>query len=249
MADVDTRVPLSLHPDNIAALDGVDDDTRVFVNPAAEALEAAHTYLGSIYDVREAAFSDPTLTEPAALLKTDDHAMSKLEGVTRKLDGTVAQMGKTIKAYEAQLVAPVKEKAGAVVSTEIRAHLKAARNRIDIVRQAIKDGDDDIAASALGAPAILSGLTPEIHSVLLREYHEVRQPVVAKRVRALTAARDYLERHGPQVLKESIKAVGGVQVPIPARTARPSGIAPKDRRFTARSATPPPRSTGSTPDP
>ena len=224
MADVDTRVPLSLHPTNVTSMSDVDDDTRVFVNPAAEALEAAHTYLGSIYDVRQAAFSDPTLTEPAALLKTDDYAMAKLEAVTRKLDGTVAQMGKTIKAYEAQLVAPVKEKAGAVVSTEVRAHLKASADRINIIRQAIKDGDDDIAASALGAPAILSGLTPEIHSVLLREYHEVRQPVVAKRVRAMTAARDYLERHGPQVLKESIKAVGVIQIPIPGPDGKTLGF-------------------------
>ncbi|WP_298566621.1 hypothetical protein [uncultured Aliiroseovarius sp.] len=224
MADVDTRVPLSLHPDNITSMSDVDDDTRVFVNPAAEALEAAHTYLGSIYDVREAAFSDPTLTEPAALLKTDDHAMAKLEAVTRKLDGTLAAMGKTIKAYEAQLVAPVKEKAGAVVSTEIRAHLKVAPNRIDLVRQAIKNGDDEVACAALGGPAMLSGLTPEIHSVLLREYHEVRQPVVAKRVRAMTAARDYLEINGPRVLKEAIRAVGGVQVPIPGPDGKTVGF-------------------------
>lgn len=221
--NIDTRVPLSLHPDHITSMSDVDDDTRVFVNPAAEALEATHTYLASIHDYRDAAFSDPTLTEPAALLKTDDYAMGKLEAVTRKLDGTVAQMGKTIKAYEAQLVAPVKQKAAETVSTEIRAHLKAAPNRIDLVRQAIKDGDDDIAASALGAPAILSGLTPEIHSILLREYHEVRQPVVAKRVRAMTAARDYLERHGPQVLRESIKAVGGILVPIPGPDGKTLG--------------------------
>ncbi|WP_193746550.1 hypothetical protein [Ruegeria sp. ANG-R] len=47
-------------------LDGVDDDTAVFVAPAVEAFKGAHSYLTSIHVVREATFNDPTLTPEAA---------------------------------------------------------------------------------------------------------------------------------------------------------------------------------------
>ncbi|TMV82980.1 hypothetical protein FGG78_23420 [Thioclava sp. BHET1] len=220
---VDTRFSPSLHPRNISALDGVDDMTAPLVADATEALEGACSYLAAVHDYRAAAFSDPTLTEPAALLKTDDFAMGKLPGVTKRFDGAMARFDTTIAAYERDLVAPVKQKAGEVISTEVRAHLKASPNRVDIVRQAIQDGDDEIAASALGAPAILSGLTPEIHRVLLREYHIARSPVVAQRLKALTSAKAYLEAHGTKVLAEAVKAVGGIQVPVVSADGKTRG--------------------------
>lgn len=225
MADqIFTQVSPALHKDNIAALDGYNDETAPLVADAAEALDAAYGYLGSIYDYRAAAFSDPTLTEPAALLKTDDFAMGKLPTITKKFDAAVARFDTTIQSYERELAAPVKQKAAETVSTEIRAHLKASPNRIDLVRQAIRDGDDEVACAALGGPAMLSGLTPEIHRVLLVEYHTARQPVIAQRLRALRSAKGYLEQHGGKVLAEAVKAVGGIQVPIPGADGKNAGF-------------------------
>ncbi|WP_284165822.1 hypothetical protein [Frigidibacter sp. SD6-1] len=213
MADqIDTRISPALHSANIANLDGYTDETAPLVASATEALDAAYGYLSGIHDLRAAAFADPTLTPEAALLKTDDHARAKLAGVTSKIDSAVAQFEKTIGSYERDLAAPVKQKAGEVISTEVRAHLKASPNRIDLVRKAIADGDDEVAASALGAPPMLSGLTPEIHRVLLVEYHTARQPVIAQRLRALRSAKTYLENHGGKVLAEAVKAVGGLPV-------------------------------------
>lgn len=185
--------------------------------------EGACTFLTAVYDYRAAAFSDPTKTEPAALLATDDFAASKLPSVTKRFDAAIAQFDTTIASYERELVAPVKQKAGETVSTEVRAHLKASPNRIDIVRQAIRDGDDEVACAALGGPAMLSGLAPEIHRVLLREYHMARSPVVAQRLKALTSAKAYLEAHGGKVLSEAVRAVGGIQVPIPGPDGKTTG--------------------------
>jgi hypothetical protein len=67
MAEVDTRITPALPPDNIASLDGYSEATAPLVADAAEALEAAYTYLGSIHDVRAAAFADPTLTKEPTL--------------------------------------------------------------------------------------------------------------------------------------------------------------------------------------
>lgn len=225
MADnIDTRVTPALHPDNIAALDGVDDETQMFVAPATDALTAAYTYLGSIHDVRAAAFSDPTLTEPAALLRADDHARGKLEGVTRKLDAAVTQMGRTIASYEKDLLAPVTAKASVMVSTEIRAHLKAAPDRFEIVRKAIREGDHEVASAALGAPPMLSGLSPEMHRMLLIEYGAAREPAIAKRLTALRSAKAYLEANAGKLLSESERAVGVVQVPIPGPDGKTTGF-------------------------
>ncbi|WP_347313497.1 hypothetical protein [Defluviimonas sp. SAOS-178_SWC] len=223
MEDVDTRVPLSLHPDNIAALDGVDDDTRVFIAPATEALTAAHVYLASIYDYREAAFSDPTLTEPAALLKTDDYAMAKLEGVTRQMDGAIARFTTTIKSLESDLSASVKEQAGKMVSGEVRALMQKSPDRVGLLEKAVGEKDLDVLSAVCGAPPMLSGLSKEMHAHFTRLYNEMTKPEATKRLKALTAARSYLERHGPQVLKESIKAVGVIQIPIPGPDGKTLG--------------------------
>lgn len=219
MADVDTRITPALHPDNIASLDGYSEATAPLVADAAEALTAAYSYLGSIHDVRAAAFADPTLTKEAALLKADDHAQAKLAGVTRKFDATVARFGTTIASLEADLSASVKEQAGKMVSGEVRALMKASDNRIPLLEQALADKDDEVLSAVLGAPPMLSGLTREVHAVFLRKYNEQRKPETVKRLRALTSAKTYLERTGGLVLKEMVKAVGGLPVTDP-RTGR-----------------------------
>lgn len=220
---IDTRYTPSLHPRALTGLDGYSDETAPVIASATEALEGACTFLTAVYDYRAAAFSDPTKTEPAALLATDDFAASKLPSVTKRFDAAIAQFDKTIESYERELVAPVKQKAAETVSTEIRSHLKASPNRIDIVRQAIRDGDDEVACAALGGPAMLSGLTPEIHRVLLREYHMARSPVVAQRLKALSNAKAYLEDHGGKVLSEAVRAVGGIQVPVVSADGKTRG--------------------------
>lgn len=77
MADIDTHVAVDLHPDTFLSLPGVDDNTAPFIAPAVEAFDAAYKYIGSIYEVREAAFADPTLTQEGALLKADDFAKQR----------------------------------------------------------------------------------------------------------------------------------------------------------------------------
>ncbi|MCE8421700.1 hypothetical protein LZ190_24135 [Rhodovulum sulfidophilum] len=74
-------------------------------------------------------------------------------------------------------------------------------------------------SAVLGAPPMLSGLTREVHAVFLRKYNEQRKPETVKRLRALTSAKIYLEQQGGLVLKEMVKAVGGLPVTDP-RTGR-----------------------------
>jgi hypothetical protein len=219
MAEVDTRITPALHPDNIASLDGYNDSTAPLVADATEALEAAYGYLGGIHDVRAAAFADPTLTKEAALLKADDHAQAKLAGVTRKFDAAVARFGTTIASLEADLSASVKEQAGRTVSGEVRALMQKSNDRVGLMEKALAEGDDEVLSAVLGAPPMLSGLTKEIHAVFLRKYNEQRKPETMQRLRALQSAKTYLEQQGGLVLREMMKAVGGLPV-IDERTGK-----------------------------
>lgn len=219
MADVDTRITPALHPDNIASLDGYNDSTAPLVADATEALTAAYGYLGGIHDVRAAAFADPTLTKEAALLKADDHAQAKLAGVTRKFDAAVARFGTSIASLEADLSASVKAQAGERVSTEIRTLMKNSDNRMALMEQALADGDTEVCSAVCGASPLLSGFTREIHAVFVRRFNEKQKPETVQRLRALTSAKAYLEQQGGLVLKEMVKAVGGLPV-IDERTGK-----------------------------
>ncbi len=209
---INTSIIADLHPDTFRSQVGVDDDTAPFIAPAVEAFESAYSYLGSIYAVREAAFSDPTLTPEAALLRTDDHAAGKLAAVTQRFDNTIARFTTTIKSLESDLSASVKELASKAVSGEVRAHMKASKDRVKLMEQALAEKDDEVLSAVLGAPPMLSGLTRELHAVFLRAYNEQRKPETTKRLNALTAARTQLENKGGLVLSEMEKAVGTVPV-------------------------------------
>jgi len=208
MADIDTHVAVDLHPDTFLSLPGVDDSTAPFIAPAVEAFDAAYKYIGSIYEVREAAFADPTLTQEGALLKADDFAKQRLATVTKKIDGAVAQLTKTIDSYQAEMSANVKAQASSQVSGEVRSLMKASGDRVKMIEQAFADGEDDILTAVLGGPAVLSGLSKEMHAGFLRQYHEMKNPERAQRLKAMIAARTRLEQRGGLVLKEMVKAVG-----------------------------------------
>ena len=212
MADLDVNVAPDLHPDTFLNLDGVDSETAPLIAPAVEAFESAYSYIGGIHQFRKAAFSDPTLTPEGALLKTDDHAQAKLSAVTRKIDGAVAQLTKSITSLEADLSASVKEQAGRMVSGEVRALMQKSNDRVALLEKALADKDEEVLSAVLGAPPMLSGLTREVHAVFLRKYNEQRKPETTQRLRALTSAKTYLEQQGGLVLREMVKAVGTIPV-------------------------------------
>lgn len=219
MADVDTRITPALHPDNIASLDGYDDSTAPLVADATEALTAAYGYLSGIHDVKAAAMADPTLTPEAALLKTDDHAQAKLTAVTKKFDAAVARFGTTIASLEADLSASVKEQASRQVSGEVRALMLKSNDRVKLMEQAFADGDTEVISAVCGASPILSGFDKKLHAVFVRRFNEQQKPETVQRLRALTSAKAYLEQQGGLVLREMMKAVGGLPV-IDERTGK-----------------------------
>lgn len=210
--ELNAAVAADLHPDTVTAQIGADADTASYVASAVEAFEGAYSYLTGIYAVREAAFSDPTLTPEAALLRVDDHANAKLAAVTKRFDSTVARYTTTINALEADLSSSVKEQAGKMVSGEVRALMQKSADRVALMEKALAEKDEEVLSAVLGAPPMLSGLTKEIHATFLRAFNEQRKPETTKRLKALTAARTQLENKGGLVIREMERAVGTIPV-------------------------------------
>lgn len=224
MADnINSLVSADLHPENVEHLDGYDDDTAVFLGSTRDAFDTAYKFIGAIYEVREAALGDPTLTPAAAILKTDEFASKRLSSVTKLFDSTVASLGKSIASYEQELTAPVLEKGAKLVAQEVRSHLKGLKpeERHKVIQEAHDSGNEVVMCALLGAPALLSGITDEMQAVYLRFWREKTEPVKAQRLRAMRAGKERLETRGGLVLTEMVKAVGYVTDPATKRRITP----------------------------
>ncbi len=209
--NIDTRVTLSLHPDNVKKVEGYDDDTAHLLAPTLTAFSAAYEGLKQIHNARAAAGKNPTWNEASVLIQTQDFADKVLDKITRNFDGVRTNLVKGISAMEAELSRPVESKAAHTIATEIRAHLKSlpkGSERTEVIRQAIVEGDHIVVAAALGAPAMLSGIDPAMQKVLTRVYHEHHNPQTAKRLKAMQGARDMIESKAGLVFTEMEKAVG-----------------------------------------
>jgi hypothetical protein len=209
----DTRVTPSFDSANVRALPHYDDDTAPLFGPVVDAFDTALAVVGRIHDAREAAAQDTTLNENARIVKVADFADTLLETATRAFDRANTVVGNNIAALEKALTEPVESSAAnSAVSREIRDHvrgLKGVGAAMGFVTDCIKRRDFGSASAVLGAPHFLSGLTPEAQAVLLRMFHEARDPQTSKRLAALKAAQEHLDRNSPLLFKQVEKAVGG----------------------------------------
>jgi hypothetical protein len=80
----------------------------------------------------------------------------------------------------------------------------------------------------LGAPAYLSGLTPEFKATYLRHYHTQNSPQMAKRLKVFQGAKALIEERAGLVHSQLEKAVGAP--PHKARALREAKSA-ADRHF------------------
>ena len=224
MADeVDTRVSLDLDPGVVAGWDGYEnEEVRTVLTGTESLLRSTKAALGAIHDAKAAAATDPTLTPAAALLKVDDYATQRMTTITQQWDRTASTLKNNIEQMEKELAAPIVAKASQMVSGEICSHFKSLKvgERVAAIQAAIEARDEVTCSSLFGAPAYLCGLTDEMHKQFTRKWQEEVNPLVAKRLRAVNAALDYVDRTGPLMLKEWHKAVGVLEETQEGRNGR-----------------------------
>lgn len=217
MADeIDIRISAGLDPEAaMLTIADYDDDTASYVGPAKAAFTEAFASLRAIHDAKAAVADDPTLNEAGALLKVSDFAERRMIAKVYPLwDTASSTLNAKVEAWEKEMTKEVVSQASQMVSGEIRAHMKGLTQgeRMGAISQAIRDGDSVVASAVLGAPAMLSGLDEEMKQILLREYHEKFNPGLAKRLRAVTAARDLIDGRMGVLKKEVAKAVGTIKL-------------------------------------
>jgi len=213
---IDTNVTPSLHPQVVASLEDYDDDTSGHLQQVVEAFQQAYEQLGKLHLTKDAAFSDPTMTEAAAVVRTADHAEKVFKIAATRFDKVTANLTSGIANMEKDLNTPVQAHASHHIASEIRAHIKGQKSPMDFVRNAIERGDKDTVSAALGAPPYLTGLTPEMQAGLLRMWNEKTNPLAAKRMRAMKAGLDLIGSNAPLLHGEVRRAVGVPQHKIKA---------------------------------
>ncbi len=207
---VDTNVTPSLHPQVVASLESYDSETEGYLQPAVEAFKVAYEGIGKVHAARDAVRNDPTMTEAAQIVRTDDHAQKLYKIAAARFDKVTSDMQSGIAKMEAELSRPVEARAAHTIAVEIRSHAKAmdSSKLHAFIRQAIVQGDEVTVSSVLGAPPYLSGLTAEFQQTYTRMWHEKANPLAAKRIRAMQGALDLLGTNAPLITKELERAVG-----------------------------------------
>jgi hypothetical protein len=209
--EVTTNVTASLHPQNLLAIDGINDDTRGYIAPAVEAFETAYMGIQKIHEARAAAEKNQAWTPENRQLMIANFAEKHQENITKKFDGAVAGMTKTIEALDAMLNDPVKADAErSSIASEIRAYVKnlTTEQRHDFLRDAHNSGDVETLRAVLGAKPFLSGITEDERQTRTRMLHEKLSPEVANRLKVLRAAREMLLDRGGLVFSEVEKGIG-----------------------------------------
>ncbi len=208
--NIDTRVSLALHPDNVKEIEGYDDETIAVLAPTVTAFSEAYERIRTVWDGRAKAEKNPSWNENQVIIETDQFAQKQLAVIAKGFDNTRANLVKGIAHLEQELTAPVTSKAAHSVAAEVRAYVKAlpTGERMKFIQDAVANGDDVSATAVLGAPPYLAGIDANMQSVFTRMYHERNAPAVSKRLKVMVAAKDMIEQRAGIVFKELEKAVG-----------------------------------------
>ncbi len=219
---VDTRISPSFHPQVIASMDEFDTDTQPVLQQAVDAFVSVYEGLGKVHDAKAAAEANTAWPENMRVIRVQEAADRSFARFAPQLDRVYANMKNGVELIEKQLTAPIEAQAAHTIATQIRTHVKGLAERqgtstldkrpgqsaIGFVQAAIQKGDALTVSAVLGAPSYLSGLTDEMHAMLLRQWHEKANPQAAKRHRAMLSVMEIIRNRGTLLHAELEKLVG-----------------------------------------
>lgn len=209
--DITTTVSPSLHPSNVQAIEGYNDNTKGYVNAVLEAFDTAYQGLGKIHQAKAAASKNQAWNENQQVLIVAEFAEKHQVAITKKFDSAFTSLNKGIDAMEAMLNDPIKADAERLnIAQEIRAHVKGMGmdERVQFLSDAQAAGDIETLRAVLGAPAYLSGMTEQERQVRTRMFHEKQNPETSARLKVMRAALDLLEKRSGLLFGEVEKALG-----------------------------------------
>lgn len=208
---IDTRVSPALDPETYRAMEGYNDDTRMFVDDVVNAFNDIYVTLGKIHDARRLAESNPAWTPENRVLIVGQEANKQKERVSKRLDLAHRDLKARITHTEGELSRPLTERAGlGSLNGEVRAFAKALNRseRETFMNAALEADDGPTLEAILGAQPFLSGLTPLDHEHYLRLYHVRKNPHLIVRLDVMRRMLEMIHRNGPVVHAQFAKAVG-----------------------------------------
>ena len=208
--EIDARITPTLHPDNVASIDGFDEQTAPYLAPTMTAFSTAYEGVRAVLAAKEAAAANPTWNEAQQIIHTDDFAQKHLARITKSFDVTRSNLDKAIVALEQQLTTPIESKAAASIAGEIRAFVRdmPTEKRHAFIQQALDAADHVTLGAVLGSPPYLSGLDANFQAVYVRHYHERNSPELAQRLKAMKGAKQMIEERAGLVFESMARAVG-----------------------------------------
>lgn len=216
---VDTRVPPGIHPQVVGSLEEFDEDTRPALQQVVDAFTSVYEGMGRVADAKAAAEANTAWTNDQRTIKIQDAADRAFQKFAPQFDKVYHNMRNSIAALEKELTAPIEAQGAHTISTQIRDHVKGLGSAaLPFIHAAINKGDTVTVSAIMGAPAYLSGITPEMQATLLRQWHEKVNPQAAKRIRAMTAAMDLIRDSTP-LIRTSLETLVG-KSPAQAKALR-----------------------------
>lgn len=208
--ELDNRVSTALHPLNVTKIDGYGDATKGYVAGAERALHEAYSGVSAVFEAREAAKRDLSLTDAGRTMKVDDMAQRVFKKVAKLFDAESNNLSKGVAQIEEKLTAPINARAAHPIAAEVRAYVRAMKgpDRVSFVYRAVTSGDQTTAEAVLGAPSYLSGIEADTQAVLLRTYHEHAAPDEAAKLKVMQGALAMLGNRGGLLFTQLEQAVG-----------------------------------------
>ena len=208
---VDTRVSPALDPETYRAVEGYNDDTRMFVDDVINAFNDIHMTLGKIHDARALADSNPAWTPENRILIVGKEANKQKERVSKRLDLAHCDLKARIAHTEGELSRPLTERAGlGSLNGEVRSFARGLNRseREKFMNAALESDGGPTLEAILGAQPFLSGLTPLDQDHYLRRYHVKKNPHLVVRLDLMKRFLDVIYQTGPIVHAQFEKAVG-----------------------------------------
>ncbi len=185
-AQLDVQVGLGLHPDSISMhgttlVDGVSGPGETVYTAARSAMASMYSGLSDLEKANTAMLVPTPVGKETKMLVPDNRkaelgaAMNqKFTSVAKAVDRNGAVIDEAIATLSQRIAIattnPNKDRVSvSQAASEIRAHVKALKNsleRMDFVRNAIEDGDIEIASAVLQTSCYTSGLNKQEHAIV-----------------------------------------------------------------------------------
>lgn len=169
----------------------------------AAVCDAARAHIAAIADVHWRTLADETMTEAGRHARSGAHAKIRLGAFERQLTGALDSAERRLSELKERIdtaLRPAGHAGEASIQNELRRHIASIVSADPAKALALIGSDGQARYAVASGPALLSGLTPEIHRRVQRDHVRAVDPNLvddfddlAAAVDAATKARDTLK--------------------------------------------------------